>query len=34
MPYYGKIDFSEAVDPNKTNSLKECITGHYIYFFR
>ena len=31
---YGRIDFSEGINTNKTTSSCECIICHYWYFFR
>ena len=32
MLRYDRIDFSEGIDINKTNSSKECKICHYWYF--
>ena len=32
MLKYGRIDISEGIDVNKTNSSKECDICHYWYF--
>ena len=32
MLEYDRIDISEGIDVNKTNSLKECDICHYWYF--
>ena len=32
MLEYGRIDISEGIDVNKTNSSKECNICHYWYF--
>ena len=32
MTEYDRIDISEGIDINKTNTSKECKIGHYWYF--
>ena len=32
MQEYDRIDMSEGIDVNKTNSSKECDIFHYLYF--
>ena len=32
MLEYGRIDFSEGIDVNKSNKPKECMLCHYWYF--
>ena len=32
MLCYDRIDVSESIDVNKTNTSKECILCHYCYF--
>ena len=31
---YGRIDVSEGIDTNKTDTLRECAICHYRYFLR
>ena len=33
MLEYDRIDVSEGIDVNKTNSSRRCIICHYCYFF-